>query len=106
MSFESAILWQVFPLGFLGAEREGAEPVRHRLPDLIPWLTYARDLGASVVQLGPIFDSETHGYDTRDHFRIDPRLGDDGDFDRLVTAASDPRVRILLAGGFNTTGRG
>src|SRR3954447_26444214 len=106
MSFESAILWQVFPLGFLGAEPERAEPIRHRLPDLIPWLSYARDLGASVLQLGPIFDSETHGYDTRDYFRIDPRLGDDGDFDRLVAAAADLGLRIVLDGVFNHVGRG
>jgi glycosidase len=105
MSFDSAVLWQVFPLGFLGAERERVETVRHRLPHLIPWLTYARDLGASVVQLGPIFDSETHGYDTRDWFRIDPRLGDDGDFDRLVAAAEDLGLRIVLDGVFNHVGR-
>jgi cyclomaltodextrinase len=104
-SFDSAILWQVYPLGFLGAERERTSEVRHRLPALIPWLPYARDLGASVLQLGPIFDSETHGYDTRDHFRIDPRLGDDADFDALIAAADDLGLRVVLDGVFNHVGR-
>ena len=35
------------------------------------------DLGASGLPLGPIFASASHGYDTLDHFRIDPRLGND-----------------------------
>ena len=36
-----------------------------------------------------MFAAETHGYDTVDHLRIDPRLGDDADFDALVAAAHD-----------------
>ena len=47
------------------------------------WLDHAISLGASGIALGPVFASRTHGYDTTDHYRIDPRLGDDADFDRL-----------------------
>ncbi len=39
------------------------------------------------LALEPVFAAQTHGCDTVDHFRIDPRLGDDADFDRLVAAA-------------------
>ena len=53
-----------------------------------------------------MFASETHGYDTVDHFRIDPRLGDDDDFDALVAAAHDRGLRVLLDGVFNHVGRG
>jgi cyclomaltodextrinase / maltogenic alpha-amylase / neopullulanase len=63
------------------------------------------DLGASGLLLGPIFDSSTHGYDTIDHFRIDPRLGDDGDFDALISAARRRGLRVLLDGVFNHVGR-
>ena len=62
-------------------------------------------LGASGIALGPVFASETHGYDTVDHFRIDPRLGTDADFDALVTAAHDRGLRVLLDGVFNHVGR-
>ena len=56
------------------------------------------------IALGPIFASRTHGYDTTDHYRIDPRLGDDGDFDHLVAEAHRRGLRVLLDGVFNHVG--
>ncbi|HEX3956918.1 MAG TPA: alpha-amylase family protein [Trebonia sp.] len=106
---ERAIWWHVYPLGFTGAERAAlppGEPVRHRLRHLARWLDYAVELGCNGLLLGPIFAAETHGYDTVDHFRIDPRLGDDEDFDALVAAARARGVRIALDGVFNHVGRG
>jgi cyclomaltodextrinase len=106
---EHAILWQVYPLGFTGAERAAlppGEPARHRLRHLEAWLDYAVELGCNGLLLGPIFAAETHGYDTTDHFRIDSRLGDEGDFDALVKAAGQRGVRLVLDGVFNHVGRG
>ncbi|GAA3447627.1 alpha-amylase family protein [Planomonospora venezuelensis] len=106
---DRTIWWHVYPLGFTGAEAvalPASEPVRHRLRHLENWLDYAVGLGCSGLQLGPVFDSETHGYDTVDHFRIDPRLGDDADFDRLAAAARDRGLHLLLDGVFNHVGRG
>jgi cyclomaltodextrinase len=100
---EYAVWWHVYPLGFTGALNAGPG---HRLTRLTDWLDYAIELGASGLQLGPIFASETHGYDTTDHLRIDPRLGDDADFDALVAAAHDRGLRLLLDGVFNHVGRG
>ncbi|MER6951086.1 alpha-amylase family protein [Nonomuraea sp. NPDC000554] len=105
---DHAILWQVYPLGFTGAPAVAPPPgvsVRHRLRQLEGWLDYAVELGCSGLLLGPIFASETHGYDTVDHFRIDPRLGDDGDFDSLVARAGERGLRIVLDGVFNHVGR-
>jgi cyclomaltodextrinase / maltogenic alpha-amylase / neopullulanase len=106
---DHAILWQVYPLGFTGAERAApppGEPARHRLGQFEPWLDYAVELGCNGLLLGPIFASQTHGYDTTDHFRIDPRLGDEGDFDALVAAADARGLRLILDGVFNHVGRG
>jgi cyclomaltodextrinase len=108
------IWWQVYPLGFTGAypPHGGDTPdppgdgTPHRLGRLTAWLDYAIELGASGLALGPMFASETHGYDTVDYLRIDPRLGDDGDFDALVAAAHDRGLRVLLDGVFNHVGRG
>ncbi len=107
-----AIWWQVYPLGFVGAYPESAEPTpagppqpdQHRLRRLVGWFDHAIELGASGIALGPIFASRTHGYDTTDHFRIDPRLGDDADFDHLVTEARRRGLRVLLDGVFNHVG--
>jgi cyclomaltodextrinase len=103
-----AIWWQVYPLGFTGADvrRGGDDLVAHRLGHLMAWLDHALELGASGLALGPIFASESHGYDTIDHYRIDPRLGDEVDFDELVSAAAQRGLRVMLDGVFNHVGRG
>ncbi|MDR3661534.1 MAG: alpha-amylase family glycosyl hydrolase [Mycobacterium sp.] len=105
---EHAIWWQVYPLGFAGAYPAEPPPRtdEHRLRRVTAWLDHAVRLGASGVALGPIFTSGTHGYDTVDHFQIDPRLGDDADFDELVDEAHRRGLRILLDGVFNHVGTG
>jgi cyclomaltodextrinase / maltogenic alpha-amylase / neopullulanase len=102
---QDAVWWHVYPLGFVGAEKEATEVVTSRLSRLTDWLDYAVELGANGLALGPVFASSTHGYDTVDHSRIDPRLGDDADFDALVAAAHDRGLRVLLDGVFNHVGR-
>lgn len=101
------VWWQAYPLGFVGAERELADldGTAHRLPQLVNWLDHLVSLGCNGLLLGPVFASATHGYDTVDHFRIDPRLGDDADFDALVAACRERGVRLLLDGVFNHVGR-
>ena len=69
------------------------------------WLDDLVDLGCNGLLLGPVFASETHGYDTVDHLRIDPRLGDDTDVDALVDACRHRGIRVLLDGVFNHVGR-
>ena len=103
----SAMWWHVYPLGFVGApirEPHGDEVV-HRLQRIEAWLDHVLELGLNGIALGPIFASSTHGYDTVDHFRLDPRLGDEADFDRLIAAAHERGIRVLLDGVFNHVGR-
>ncbi|MGB8021781.1 MAG: alpha-amylase family glycosyl hydrolase [Candidatus Nanopelagicales bacterium] len=98
--------WHVYPLGFSGAEQSTAQAhgVIHRLRHLANWLDYASGLGCRGLQLGPIFASQTHGYDTTDHLQIDHRLGDDADFDALVAGCRQRGLRLLLDGVFNHVG--
>jgi glycosidase len=103
---QHAIWWQVYPLGFVGAFPADPPPTgdEHRLRRIVDWLDHAIELGASGIALGPVFASRTHGYDTSDHYRIDPRLGDDADFDYLVAEAHQRGLRVLLDGVFNHVG--
>jgi cyclomaltodextrinase len=108
-----AVWWQIYPLGFVGAPQEHKlgddgtprTDIHHTLDRIIDWLDYAIELGASGIALGPIFQSETHGYDTTDYFAIDARLGDTDDFRRLVHEAHSRGLRVLLDGVFNHVGR-
>ena len=55
------IWWQVYPLGFLGAERSAlpAEATAvPRLRALEPWLDYLIALGCNGLSLGPVFASQ------------------------------------------------
>jgi cyclomaltodextrinase len=101
--------WQAYPLGFTGAERtalpEGAAPVP-RLRQVEAWLPHLVELGCNGLALGPVFASQTHGYDTVDHFRVDSRLGSEADLQRLLDACHERGVRVLLDGVFNHVGRG
>lgn len=82
----------LYPLGLTGAyptpPAAPTAPDEHRLRRIVPWLDHAVELGASGVALGPDFTSAGHGYDTTDNFRIDPRLGNEADFDHPLAAAA------------------
>jgi cyclomaltodextrinase / maltogenic alpha-amylase / neopullulanase len=106
-----ATWYHLYPLGFLEAEPRNPSPlaadipVRHRLRALEPWLDYLVDLGVHGLLLGPVFASESHGYDTVDYFRVDPRLGDEDDLIRLCDACHRRGLRVLLDGVFNHVAR-
>lgn len=101
-------LWHIYPLGAVGAPIRGwteAGSDEHRLRRLEPWLDHAASLGDGLL-LGPIFRSVSHGYDTVDHFTLDPRLGTDDDFNSLVGMAGERGMGIVLDGVFNHVAKG
>lgn len=106
---QQCVWWHVYPLGFAGApirpEADEDAPCARGLDSVLgPWLDYLIDLGANGLALGPVFTSQTHGYDTVDFYSIDPRLGDDAGFDRLVAACQDRGIKVMLDGVFNHVG--
>lgn len=65
------------------------------------WLDHVRDLGCTGLVLGPIFASVSHGYDTLNHYEIDPRLGTTDDFMHFVAQCQERGLDIVLDGVFN-----
>ncbi|GLY17375.1 alpha-amylase [Kineosporia sp. NBRC 101677] len=102
---DHVIWWQLHPLTFTGAPSTATGEPGPGLARITPWLDYLIDLGANGLLLGPVFASQTHGYDTVDHFRIDPRLGQLQDWERLVGDCRERGVMLLLDGVFNHVGR-
>ncbi len=100
-----SIFWHVYALGFCDALQPEADGVQHRLTRLSERLDHVRDLGADGLLLGPVFASASHGYDTLDHYRIDPRLGDRHDFAQLIGRAHGQGFPVVLDGVFNHLAR-
>ncbi|MFC4456645.1 alpha-amylase family glycosyl hydrolase [Deinococcus sonorensis] len=68
-------------------------------------LPYLTELGINALWLTPIFESPSnHRYDITDYRRIDPHLGGQAAFDRLIGAAAQQGVRVVLDGVFNHVG--
>lgn len=69
-------------------------------------LDYLADLGVTVIYLNPIFEAASnHRYDTADYLRIDPMLGDEGEFCALAREAAERGISIMLDGVFNHCGQ-
>lgn len=104
--YENAIFYHMYPLGMSGAPFENREAeVVHRFDELKRWIPHIRSLGCSAIYIGPLFESTTHGYDTRDYRMVDRRLGDNSDFKEFVRLAHEADIRIVVDGVFNHTGR-
>ncbi len=69
-------------------------------------MEHIKKLGATCVLFNPLFDSDAHGYDTRDYNRVDPRLGTKEDFQAVCKALHEAGIRVMLDGVFNHVGRG
>lgn len=67
------------------------------LNGLISKLDYIRSLGVNAVWLSPIHPSPSyHGYDVTDYAKINPKLGTEADFDRLVAEAHNRGIKVYL----------
>ena len=106
--YEESVVYQVYPLGLTGApylNDRTSEPV-HRLRKLVDdgWVEHMHRLGATCLLLNPVFESESHGYDTIDYTRVDRRLGTNEDLRHVVDACHEAGIKVLLDGVFNHTG--
>ena len=65
-----------------------------------------KKLGINAVYFSPVFESDTHGYNTRDYKKIDCRLGTNEDFKEVCGALHKEGIKVVLDGVFNHVGRG
>ena len=72
---EESVFYQIYPLGLCGAPWVNDGVQAHRIGKIGDWAEHIGRLGANAVYLSPLFDSDSHGYDTRDYRRVDVRLG-------------------------------
>ena len=80
--YEQAIFYHMYPLGITGAPKTNVQTeVTDRFKELDQWIPHIRSLGCNAIYIGPLFESSSHGYDTRD-YKLVPLYGTNGNWDR------------------------
>ena len=104
--YDEAVFYHIYPLGLTGAPKQNpySEPV-HRLITLLPWISHIKEIGCNAIYIGPLFESVGHGYETTDYKKLDSRLGTNEDLTEFVAHCHKNRIRVILDGVFNHTGR-
>lgn len=98
--------YQIYPIGFCDAPVHNDGITVPRIRKIAEWGEYLQELGIGSIILNPMFESDNHGYDTRDFKKIDCRLGTNEDFKYVCDALHSHDVKIMLDGVFNHVGRG
>ncbi|MCQ2105531.1 MAG: alpha-amylase family glycosyl hydrolase, partial [Fibrobacter sp.] len=105
-------IYHIFPLGALRNTADGGNskaninhaPYRNirELSSLIPHL---QSLRVDSILLGPIFKSETHGYDVTDMYHLDSRLGNDDDLKIMVSDFHNAGFSVFFDAVWNHSSR-
>ena len=116
MWFENTVFYQIYPLTLTGAPERNEDPEntallhkqagKHRVLEIRKFIPHLKKLGVSAVYLNPVFESDSHGYDTRDYRLTDSRLGTNEDLRTLCGELHDAGIRVVFDGVFNHVGRG
>ena len=104
-AYES-VFYQIYPLGFCGAPFENDGKPEKRILKVNDWIPHIKKLGCNAVYFSPVFESDTHGYNTRDFRKIDTRLGTNEDFADVCRNLHEAGIKVVLDGVFNHVGRG
>lgn len=103
--YEEAVFYHIYPLGLTGAPRENKGEAGNGFDKLKLWIPHMKETGFTALYIGPLFESSTHGYDTKDYRAVDVRLGRNEDFKEFVALCHEAGIRVVVDGVFNHTGR-
>lgn len=92
--WRNAVVYQLYVRSFADSDGDG----RGDLQGIIDRLDHLERLGVDAVWLNPCYPSPQldHGYDISDYFDIEPAYGDLETFDRLIAAARQRSIRVLM----------
>lgn len=105
MWYDESVIYQIYPLGYVGATEENNGVLEHRILKVIDHIPHLKKLNINAVYFCPIFESSRHGYDTKDYSKLDCRLGTNDDFKLVCEELHKNGIRVILDGVFNHVGR-
>lgn len=92
--WQTGVLYQVYPRSFADSNGDGIGD----LGGIEGRLDHLMRLGVDGIWISPIYPSPMvdFGYDITDHCGVDPIFGTLADLDRLIAAAHDARLKVVL----------
>jgi alpha-glucosidase len=92
--WQRGIVYEIYPRSFQDSNNDGVGD----LAGILARLDYLAALGVDALWIAPIFPSPMadFGYDVADYCDIDPIFGTLADFDRLLAAAHQRGLKIIL----------
>src|SRR5262249_51493834 len=92
--YKDAIIYETHVKAFFDSNRDGIGD----FPGLIEKLDYLQDLGVTCLWLLPFFPSPLRddGYDIADYENVHPSYGTIDDFKRLLAAAHDRNLHVII----------
>jgi hypothetical protein len=95
-------IYHLFPLGAL---YDKANHSYRSIREIESWIDHWKRLHIDTVLLGPVFESVSHGYDTVNWRRVDPRIGSSEDLQFLIHRLHENDIRVVLDAVWNHTSR-
>ena len=102
----NSVFYQIYPLGFCGAPFENDGVLTDRIKKMKEWIPHIKGLNADAIYFSPVFESDTHGYNTREYKKIGCRLGTNEDLASVCRELHANGIKVVLDGVFNHVGRG
>ncbi len=92
--WKRAVVYQIYPRSFADSDGDGVGD----LVGIADHLDHLVALGIDVLWLSPVYRSpmDDNGYDISDYQDIDPLFGTLDDFDRLLSAAHDRGLKLII----------
>ncbi|MDL2214176.1 hypothetical protein LJB76_01290 [Clostridia bacterium OttesenSCG-928-O13] len=106
MWHNNTVFYQIYTLGFCGAPLQNDGAPTARIDTVAKWIDHYKKMHVGALLLNPVFESDSHGYDTRDLAKIDVRLGTNQQFAAVCQKLHAAGIRVVLDGVFNHVGRG
>ena len=92
--WQRGVIYQIYPRSWMDSNGDGVGD----LPGILARLDHLTWLGVDAVWISPVYPSPGAdlGYDVADYTAIDPLFGTMEDMDRLIAAAHERGLRVLL----------
>ena len=92
--WKESIVYQIYPRSFKDSNGDGIGD----LNGITEKMDYLKKLGVNVVWLSPVYQSpnDDNGYDISDYRAIMTEFGTMEDFDRMLAAAHEHGIKIVM----------